>query len=257
MQTDFQALGNWFQLKKLPRMICPHCRHGILRLDGESIVAHPTLASSRVNEEWWDPFDIEGPFTGYLLCDNSDCKEKTVIVGNMAMEVDYDEDGQTFVEVHKIANILPPLPLFDPPQGAPDGVEQTLNDASMLLWSSPEAAANTLRVCIEIILEAEGIDATEITSKGNTRFRSPQERLEEFESTNPEAAKLLEAVKWVGNQGSHYLADGVKLQHSHVLQDAVFLRRALDLLYPTDESEEHARILAAANQVSQDRGFKR
>ncbi len=101
----------------------------------------------------------------------------------------------------------------------------------------------------EAVLDHQRVVKTELTKARKRRRLSTHERIEAFKTQNATAASSLEAVKWVGNQGSH----GDSISASEVIESAEYLDHALRALYDTRDAEL-ARKVKAVNKA---RGVRR
>jgi Domain of unknown function (DUF4145) len=70
------------------------------------------------------------------------------------------------------------------------------------VWTDPAAAANGLRRCGEVLLDAQRIATTKAGSKGKVRLNT-RECIQRLKLNHAVAADSLETVKRIGNQGSH------------------------------------------------------
>lgn len=249
MSTDFAAASKGFFERRLPLLQCPWCGIGFLTAGPKPFVTLPSRASMDQSRPDWDPFDISGSFHGDVRCQYPECGESVVMIGDFYLDYDYFDRERELSEYFVIRQMMPALPLLSPPDGAPSVVGYYIKRASSLFWSDREAAANALRSCIEAILDAHGVSSHVTTKSGKQRLKSLHERLEEFEKVNAEAAVLFEAVKWIGNQGSH--SSAVSLTHEHILEDVQYLEAGLAEVYPKD----HSAAIARAQLINKNRGF--
>jgi hypothetical protein len=93
---------------------------------------------------------------------------------------------------------------------------------------NPPSAANRLRAGIEQLL----------TDLGVPKSGTTHTRIERLAASMPDVATVLEAVKWIGNDGSHTSVLPLK----EVLEGVALLERALTLVY--DRSAEELDQLA-------------
>ena len=115
--------------------------------------------------------------------------------------------------------------------------------ASALLWVDPGAAANRLRFAIEELLTAEGM--RRFVNRDHKRVRlSTHMRIQEFKKYAGSAGDALEAVKWIGNSGSH----DDELTATDVLDGVDLLRHALRSLY--DKEDERVETSKGASKRS-------
>lgn len=114
---------------------------------------------------------------------------------------------------------------------------------------NPDAAANQLRQAVESLLTARGERRYTTTKAGKRKRLTTHERIESFRKREPQVSDVLEAVKWIGNAGSHDDA----LTVGQVAEGAGYLALALRLLYDRTE----AALLASAQAVNKRRGVRR
>ncbi|ACU77761.1 conserved hypothetical protein [Catenulispora acidiphila DSM 44928] len=133
---------------------------------------------------------------------------------------------------------LPALPLLEDTSLCPRNVLERVNAAAKILWLDPSSAANRLRSATEALMDSQRI------AFGKTLHA----RIEEFRKTEPAAAELLLAVKWVGNAGSH----GDVLGLGDVLDGVEIFDHALRLLYDTSSAE----IVRKAAEISARKGLR-
>lgn len=117
----------------------------------------------------------------------------------------------------------PALRLVTVPPPTPRNVKQAIDAAAQVIWMSPPSAANRLRAAIEYLL-------TEI---GVPEGRQLNRRIDHLAVSNPTVASALEAVKWIGNDGSH----GTAIPLEEVLEGAALLERVLHILFDTTADE--------------------
>jgi len=106
------------------------------------------------------------------------------------------------------------------------------------MWVNPDAAANRIRVSIDDLLTALKIPQS----------RNTHERINLFRKKNAKAAEYLEAVKWIGNDGSHETG----LTVNDILDDLELLSYALTIIYPNRDN----RIEALAKKINSNKTIK-
>lgn len=116
------------------------------------------------------------------------------------------------------------------PDGTPDDVKRAIESASQTIWMSPSTGANRLRAAIEQLLTDLGVSESGTTHK----------RIKVLAESRQDVATVLEAVKWIGNDGSH----ATVLPLKDVLEGVALLERALTLVY--DRTAEELDQLARA-----------
>lgn len=195
----------------------------------------------------WEPEWISGFFHGVLYCGRNACREKVVVTG------DYFVDSNDYGEPTgflRLCFAIPALPLATPPKGTPASVLERIDDASRVVWADPASAANGLRRAVEALLDEQKVNKTKLTKAGKRVPQSTHERIIAFKTKQPTAAASLEAVKWVGNQGSH---GSSTLTATDCIESAEFLDHALRVLYDTSDAE----LVRRAAAVNKRKGTKR
>lgn len=223
MNERLEAFGDWFVDGDWPDATCPTCGVGNLRVD--SIGQHETFVSedSRTHDAW-EPEWVRGFFAAILRCQRSKCREIVIASGEWRVRdrpfVNWENpDAQMeYDDQYRLQTTIPPLPIMTDVDFCPQPVQDALTKASQVIWVDPGAAGNRLRLAVELAL-----DAVEIPRSGG----SAHARIKLLHAKNAEAAKYLEAVKWIGNQATH--EDSLSV--SDVLEAARILHRALALLF--------------------------
>ncbi|MEU8453736.1 DUF4145 domain-containing protein [Streptomyces griseoaurantiacus] len=241
-----------FPADRWPRLLCPRCERGTLQAKSADSVVKVEAADSASelwrNHEAWEPDWIYGYFHGALHCSETKCDEPTIVTGEYTLDAIPDDDwGIDYEERLRLRFSIPGLRIMKMPQKCPEPVQARIQEAANLLWSDPASAANRLRSAIEELLTAQKIPRTKLVPKGATQPKrrkrlSAHERIIMLKAREPDAANLLEAVKWIGNSGSH---EGTA-QSEDVLDGVTLLERALHDLYD-DRGKELARIAKQIN----------
>lgn len=153
----------------------------------------------------------------------------------------------TFGNLYRVCFVSPPLLVFHAPSATPFAVKRAIESASQILWLSPSASANRLRQAVDVLLTAKKVRRTAVTTKGKRTKFTLHQRIEVFRSTHPDVAEALEAVKWIGNDGSH----DTRLTVADVLTGSEILELAVRSLY--DESD--ALLKAKVNTINRSKGL--
>ncbi|SIN91255.1 DUF4145 domain-containing protein [Agromyces cerinus] len=253
MAKPLGALSGWLNEDTWPRVLCPECLEGTLAL--KSTTQYPDARSRAhielVRRHLDGPDELGGSFTGVLECDNHGCKREAAIAGDWAYLWSFDDvqERERLTDFFALRHISPAPQLLLTPQRTPTKVVEAIAMASSVLWTSPDLAATQLRLAVEELLTARGVKRTFITAKRKRKRLSAQERLDIFASTHPEVVHALEAVKWIGNTGTH--ESGLSIDD--VVTGAKFLELALRRLYDTNEAD----LLATAKDINRRRGLPR
>lgn len=246
MPNRLLKLDKWVSHLSWPPMPCPECGEGTVSLHKELMTLRDPASNELMelidaNREGLS--ELTGTCSGHLTCSNRQCSRTILVSGDWSYDIDVsDVDGrQTWVNYMRVRYLAPPLPIFTPPVKTPAKVAAAIHAAAELLWINPNAAANQLRQAIEELLTHKGINRTFITKKHKRQRYTTHDRIGMFRDANPanaEVADTLEAVKWIGNSGSH--ESGLTI--AEVLEGADLLEHALIELYDTTKSLRRARI---------------
>ncbi|SFI21534.1 MULTISPECIES: DUF4145 domain-containing protein [Microbacterium] len=252
MAKRLSDLSGWATKAEWPRVLCPDCLEGSLALESVSHILDPKsvaqLERYARNLEGRD--EASGTFTGVLRCDNHVCKRGVVVAGTWGDWWDVDDDGRTLLVEHfHVGYMEPPARLLLTPKRTPSKVVDAIETASKVLWSSPDAAATHLRLAVEELLTSLHVKRFTLTRARKRRRLTTQERLDLLEATHPNLVHTLEAVKWIGNEGTH--SSGLEVRD--VEKGAKLLELALRDQYDTSEAELHA----TAKDINRRKGLPR
>jgi Domain of unknown function (DUF4145) len=187
-----------------PSWPCPHCPQGTLRLAQDTLNFSNTVRSgisddANIPSSIWD---IEFAFSAFLKCDS--CKEVVSCCGDGGYtgEGIYGERGFEGYEpveyfhpryFSQALHILPLHPRWPKP------IRQRLKRSFLVFFCDLDAAANHVRSCVEELLTI--LDIPISTKSGS--YMSLQRRICIFKSKDAANADRAEALKWIGNTGSH------------------------------------------------------
>lgn len=254
MADDLRVLANWFTEREWPTLPCPTCKVGGLhpmRDNDGSVAVRRTQSGASVSAtsgDDWEPEYWIGVFNIVYECGRTSCRERVLICGDWCTE--WIEEVEGYGNCYRVHYANPAVPLVIPPSATPKAVTLRLEEASRVVWADPASGANALRRCVEAVLDHQRVNKTAPRKGGGRRRLTTQERITAFKSTSRVAGTSLEAVKWVGNQGSHATTD---LTAVDCIESAEHLDLALRVLYDTRD----AQLLRRARGVNQRRGVKR
>lgn len=182
--------------------------------------------------------ELSGSFTGTLRCDNADCRAELSIAGRYGYQWDFDDEQRLPRLTHQywVEYVNPPLRLFVPPSRTPKAVADEIRAAGQLLFINPSAAGNRLRFAVEELLTAFRVPRTELVTRTTGKKRQSVQlhrRITVFSKTHPDIAKVLLAVKWIGNAASH----GQTLTVADVVLCGTVLQAALNALYDRSDAD--------------------
>ena len=236
MADDLRAFDGWFYA--WPSAPCPVCKLGDLHPNNESIKNVTTTDYDRnKDDEAWEPDWEYGFFHGILYCARPACAEKVIVSGEYRV-VESQTEAWVYYDQFRLRYAIPALPLAVAPPDTPKAIVDEIERASRIVWADPAGAANALRRAVEALLDYQHIKKTKM-SQSKRRYMSAHERINIFKAKEPKAAASMEAVKWLGNAGSH---DSAVLTSTHCVESAEYLNHALKLLYDKSDIELSKRV---------------
>lgn len=210
-----------------PTIPCLKCNSPLV--SSETLEREQTAESlSLQSETSWEPSWIDENFHARLRCNQ--CSWTVWATGKVLYrDSSYPtEKEQIFGVYFEIRYIHPYIELFEIPENVSGELREALLQAFEIIWLNPDAAANRIRVSVDMLLSDMKIAKTRLT-KARKRVRlTTHERIKMFSSTNSKAASYLEAAKWIGNDGSHETG----LTKSDVLDGLQLVHEALKQVYP-------------------------
>jgi len=200
---DLQNFINGFSKDTFMPFLCPFCWKQSLRLDKESWKEHDTSKYHEI-DEFIDPEDcIEYIYTTFYTCENSVCKQKIISSGVGKVEVyysknEYDGYEKEYYDQYKPKIFIPTLHFFQIPEQTPIGIKELIIASFTLVLQSPSAAVNSLRSCVELLL-----DLHQVPKPGRINLHNRINDQIQSDSKLFEYKEYLLAMKWLGNTGSH------------------------------------------------------
>ncbi len=190
---------------------------------------------------------ITEQFVAMLACNNANCKEHVAVCGrtNHVEDHDFEHQELNFARLFKPTFFYETPPVFPIPENCPVEIEQELKRAFALAWSDIESSANRLRSAIEALLDDCEVPKTTKNKKERTKRLNLHERIDWFRTKNAKAAKSLEAVKWLGNVGSHANLDNLTIDD--LLDGFELFEHTIELVY-VGHAEHLSKIADSINQ---------
>lgn len=250
MHHALEPLGTWLREADWPHHPCPRCGHPTL--EPGNLDTHKDQVSDElvelVHRNLEPPGELSGTFDGHLSCTRASCGQAVSVAGDWRYVLDFDEQNyrETFSDEYLVRYLNPAPVLIDLPTRTPNTVQDAVRAASAIIWLNPNAAANQLRQAVEELLTAKKVKRWTLTKRSKKERLTTHQRLELFRAIHPEVADVLEAVKWIGNSGSH----NNELTTADVLSGAGYLGLALRRLYDRSDAE----LLAQVRAVNKRRG---
>lgn len=193
-------------LTHVPSWHCPSCDGGYLRWKPKALHFSETKESRRAfGHEAWEPDWREFRFSGILICNNENCQEPISLAGHgHVKEVQISDNGDfDYENVFYPEFVSPSPPMIPVPGICPKPVVAELQKAFIASWGDIPAAANHVRSVVERLLDFLKVPKTKLNSNGERCRRSLHERIISFASIDNSLSESLQAVKWLGNVGSH------------------------------------------------------
>ena len=240
-----------FSYTAWPTLPCPFCYQESLAPENVQHLSTQDSINHSDSPDWEPDWEF-GYFHGTLRCGYSKCREIVVVSGEMrhglSEEWDDPNDGRSWTYWYRLRYSIPSIPLTDRlPDGCPESVVLRIREAGRIFWADPAGSANRLRSALEELLNVRRVRRIETTSTGKRRRLSLHRRIQILGIGNPEVAELIEAVKWIGNEGSH----SSEIDASNVLLASVILEHALFVMYDrsTAEIAKQARAVNRRRRV--------
>jgi hypothetical protein len=235
---------------KWPRPLCPVCQEGYLRF-GKPEECEDAASRGARDHDAWEPEWIFGTFILKAVCEHDQCLQEVRVLGKFQVEEgagDYPYEDR-YRTSYKVTFVNPSLMMMRLPESAPNDVVTGVARASAVLFVDPSLAATALRSAVESFLSAQGV----VSSNGRSGYRSLESRLTEWKHAHPErsdVADLFLAVKWIGNEGSHEMAN---LAVGDVITGANLLDEAFHRLFVGPDLDARAEAIIAARGSTQSR----
>lgn len=186
---------DFFSENGIPEWKCPHCKSGKLVLNNENLHYHETPKSiAEHDEECWEPDWMDYRYTAIFTCNN--CNGQTYCCGKgyYTTWVSTDPEDPGYDEISFVPTFFEPtLNLFEIPKDCPESISSVLISSFSVAWADLSSAGNKLRITVEKLIDEIYPDYT-----GNLH-----DKIKKIEKIDPDRAKLLMSIKWLGNHASH------------------------------------------------------
>ena len=197
--------GRIFKKDSVPNFPCPRCGIGQLVADSKTMrIVEPTYSKSAHNLEEWEPDWTIERFSFSLNCSSSDCGEIVNVIGDTTVVEDTDEEVGWHLVTALVPRAMYPRPrMIEVPDGTPHQISEQLDIAFGLFWVDIGSAANRLRTSVEYLL-----DDLKVPRQGFRKDNSAFEldlngRIQAFQKQDPTLGETFDALRMVGNLGSH------------------------------------------------------
>ncbi len=236
-----------------PRFPCPRCSKGHFKLRANSVVQlQPQHVTNALDEsELYDEASY-GRFSCFLECDFTFCQEIVAVAGDYSEHYHhhFDEDindSVTITDRNFSPFIMRPAPvMISTPEKLNDDSKKHLVKAYELFWADWASCANRLRIVTEYLLDQLAIPRTGVKGKRKNARLDLSDRIDLLKVAQPGHDQLLNALRVVGNLGSH---DGI-VDFDALLDCFEFLEEAMSELI----DQRRAKMDARAAALVQNRG---
>ncbi|MGZ2402973.1 hypothetical protein ACVIKO_000233 [Rhizobium ruizarguesonis] len=184
---------------------CPHCGTGKLKTKADTLHRQETAYSRyQRSEEGGSYHSLEERFSCLLVCDKTFCKEVVAIGGFVDIDEEYGHDQDGEPTIHETTYFCPksmyPVPrVIAVSKKLSAECQKDLISSFGLLWADYGACANRLRSFVEHFLNQ--LNVSRVSEKGKGLNLS--QRITLFGKTYPNHALSFDALREVGNRGSH------------------------------------------------------
>lgn len=194
-----------FQSDAIHAYRCPTCGVGILKLHGELSHEESVETKKLHAEEWFEVDHVRLNFACTLRC--TSCEEKVFVVGEGSVTEHCYEDenlpngwGSDVIKSFTPTFFQPPLQLIDYASDTPEDVVLSLVKASAVYFSNPSACCNNIRIAAEEVLSSLGVPERSDSNGARLSFKH---RIDRLPVEREQANILFDALRWLGNHGSH------------------------------------------------------
>jgi len=243
-----------FNEKRIPNWICPICNKSSLILVDKSFIYYETSASLKDQKiAGWNPEWIEYNYNCLLKCSNKNCNGKVINIGKGGVSYDYcvDNNGKDLSDWNNYfipTYFIPNLHIFLVPKKTPKLVKIEIEKSFNLFFCDSSAAANHIRIALEILLTHLKVKRYTISKKRNRIPLTLHARIEKLPEKYKEYKDLFIAVKWLGNAGSH----NIIITSDDVMDIYNILEHILNEIF--ESKKKHIKKLA--KQINKKKGVK-
>ena len=193
-----------FGLNEIPALPCPRCGKGRMNAKKPKEGLEPAYSINEHSHDAWEPSWVTERYVLEFRCGEAKCGEVSVMVCDAAAVEALDEEHGWIYETQLTPKYVFPAPhLFQIPENVPKSISEPLIDAFTHYWGDEASSANKLRVSVEALMDHWAIPKL-VQGKNKKAWQlSLQGRIELAAKNGFGEKDALEAVKWVGNVGSH------------------------------------------------------
>lgn len=193
----------------LPQFPCPRCGKGKLVRKGDFLKHEPRHVAEELENAGFAGQISDGRFVGLLICNYGFCGEVVTVAGGYMTreEVHWNDESDT-PEPYEIGSYYPysirPAPIIiEEPKKLAAEPKKHLRKAYELFWNDYASSANRLRIFVEAFLDQMAVPRKGKKRNGKNGELDLSERIDALEVAKPGHKKALDALRYVGNVGSH------------------------------------------------------
>ena len=195
MASTRELWNEAFPQHDVPAFPSPWCDRGNLTYMPNSLrLEQPGGDALALQDHLITPLEATWRFSLFLKCAVTKCGNVVSVHGDAQLvEADdwYDDEDRFHYRLSP-GGMHPAPPLATVPIDTPESVENELRIANSLFWVDLGACANRLRISVERILDEFGLPPGSLHS-----------RIQAFTVADPAHAQTFDALRFVGNVGSH------------------------------------------------------
>lgn len=242
---DKKILKSVFTSNSIHRYTCPYCNKGELRLEGNFNSQETIASKAEHGKDYWEPEFVRLIFSCTLKC--SSCDELVFMVGDGFVEEEHFEhpDGgwdRGYAEYYRPSYFHPVLQLIEFPANSPEEVIAPLKTAFASYFSSPASSCNSIRTAAEEVLTTLGVPRQPESGEGYLSFGR---RIQMLGEDNQSVRALFDAIRWLGNYGSH---PGTQVEFEDALNALEIMELLLEEVY-SDRKRKIQDLAAAINSL--------
>lgn len=235
---------------------CPTCKNGHLKIKNGTFSSHESRISLESHEHPNFNFDyVSYVYSCLFECTNDACKETVASsgYGYVDFDIEVSPDGipeQVYIDCYKPLHFQPALKIINIPNSVPSDVKKIINKSFDVYFVSPSSCINYIRTSLEAILNNLKVQKFVINRKGKRQALTLHSRITKLPTKYNDLKEIFEALKWLGNSGSHI--DASKVTLNDALASYEFLEYLLDEVY----AKKSKLIKQRAKNINKTKGIK-
>lgn len=180
---------------EIPAFPCPGCDRGNLLYVKDSLHMETSEVVSLAHQRGdIELFEAPSVFSLFLRCSVGQCGCIVNVHGSamLSKRSHWRDDDEQYFYTLTPHGMLPAPPLATVPPETPLEVSKEIGVACQLFWVDLGSCANRLRISVERVLDVMGAPPGKLYN-----------RINDFKENDPDNANTFDALRHVGNLGSH------------------------------------------------------